>query len=87
MRRLLLLVMVAVVMAVIMAASALPVFAAAKFPEGNCIGGIASGTLEDPNPELIAETAQDLTASTSGINAIATTNCNHRPGPGHYGSP
>ena len=87
MRRLLLLVTVAVVTALILAASALPVFAAAKFPEGNCIGGIASGTFEEGNPELIAQTAQDLTASTSGINAIATTNCSHRPGPGHYGPP
>jgi hypothetical protein len=40
MRRLLLLVAVAVVMVVITAASALPVFAAAKFPESNCVGGL-----------------------------------------------
>ena len=87
MRRLLLLVTVAVVMAVIMAASALPVFAAAKFPEGNCIGGIASGTFEEGNPQLIAEIAAGATPSTSGINAIASTSCSTRPGPGHYGPP
>jgi hypothetical protein len=85
MRRILLALTVGLVMAVIMAASALPVFAAAKFPEANCIGGIASGTHEEGNPELISQTAQDSTASTSGINAIATTNCSTRPGPGHYG--
>ena len=73
-----LLVTVAVVMALIMAASALPVFAAAKFPEANCIGGIASGTLEDPNPELIAALASGATPSESGINAIASTNCSRR---------
>ena len=82
MRRLLLLVTVAVVMAVITVASALPVFAAAKFPKSNCIGGIASGTLEDPNPKLLAEIARGGPPALSGI---ATTDCDTRPGPGAQG--
>jgi hypothetical protein len=82
MRRLLLLVTVAVVMVVITAASALPVFAAAKFPESNCVGGIASGTLEEPNPELLSGIAQGGPPALSGI---ANTDCSTRPGPGDQG--
>ena len=82
MRRLLLLVTVAVVMVVITAASALPVFAAAKFPESNCEGGIASGTLEDPNPELLSGIARGGPPALSGI---ANTDCSTRPGPGDQG--
>ena len=74
MRRLVLLVTVAVVMAVIMAASALPVFAAAKFPEANCTGRVASSG----DNELISQTAIHLTPGISGIGAIASTNCSTR---------
>ncbi len=72
MRRLLLLVTVAVVMAVVMMASALPAFADPN-PRANCIGETASVA-----PENVVEGAKFSTPGPFGIGAAASSDCGRR---------
>ncbi len=72
MRRIITLVVVAFLMAAMMVATALPVFAEPN-PKANCIGETASVT-----PENIVEGAKFSTPGPFGIGAAASSDCDSR---------